>query len=177
MSSSTATGRSSAPTGSTRWRSSPAAACPQVDFTLGGNDFRSDTGGARYVGDVPFNVFSSAISAARINLNITRKPHATVPASSTSRPFELAMSGAAIVSNPHEGIERWFEPGRELVVVSSADEAVATYEELLGDASRVEELGRAARERALEEHTFLHRARQLLALIGIESRTPAKTRV
>ncbi len=122
---------------------------------------------------MPFNVFSNAISAARINLNITRRPHATVPASSTSRPFELAMSGAAIVSNPHEGIERWFEPGRELVVVSSADEAVATYEELLGDAGRLEELGRAARERALDEHTFLHRARQLLALIGIESQAPA----
>jgi spore maturation protein CgeB len=87
------------------------------------------------------------------------------------------MSGAAIVSNPHEGIERWFEPGRELVVVSSADEAATTYAELLGDAGRLEDMGRAARERALEEHTFLHRARQLLALIGIESRTPVKTRV
>ena len=123
---------------------------------------------------MPFNVFSNAISAARINLNITRQPHATVPASSTSRPFELAMSGAAIVSNPHEGIERWFEPGRELVVVSSADEAVATYEELLGDTGRLEELGRAARERALDEHTYLHRARQLLGLLGIASQAPAK---
>ena len=26
-------------------------------------------------------------------------------------------SGATIVSNPHDGIERWFEPGRELLVV------------------------------------------------------------
>ena len=43
--------------------------------------------------------------------------------SSTARPFELASSGAAIVSNPHEGIERWFEPGSELVVVESAEEA------------------------------------------------------
>jgi spore maturation protein CgeB len=87
------------------------------------------------------------------------------------------MSGAAIVSNPHEGVERWFEPGRELVVVSNADEAMATYEELLGDAGRLEELGRAARERALDEHTFLHRARQLLGLIGIETQAPAKARV
>jgi spore maturation protein CgeB len=154
----------------------PSRRLPAVDFTLGGNDFRADAGAARYVGDVPFNVFANAISAARINLNITRRSHATVPASSTSRPFELAMSGAAIVSNPHEGIERWFEPGRELVVVSSADEAVATYEELLGDGGRAEELGRAARERALDEHTYLHRARQLLALIGIESPAFAGTR-
>ena len=49
--------------------------------------------------------------AARINLCITRRSHATVDASSSCRPFELAASGAAIVSNPYDGIERWFEPG------------------------------------------------------------------
>src|ERR671917_871260 len=100
----------------------PSRAAPEIDFALGGGDFRGDTGRARMVGDVPFNVFSYAISAARINLNITRRSHATVPASATSRPFELAAAGAAIVSNPYEGVDRWFEPGEELLVVSSADE-------------------------------------------------------
>ena len=33
-----------------------------------------------------------------------------VYASSSCRPFELAASGAAIVANPYDGIERWFEP-------------------------------------------------------------------
>ena len=101
----------------------PSRAAPELDFALGGLDFQGDTGAARLLGDVPFNVFARAISAARVNLNITRRPHATVAGSSTARPFELASSGAAIVSNPHEGIERWFEPGRELVVVESAEEA------------------------------------------------------
>jgi spore maturation protein CgeB len=149
----------------------PSRRLPHADFALGGHDFQGDTGAARLVGDVPFNAFARAISEARINLNLTRKPHATVPASSTSRPFELAMAGAAIVSNPHAGIERWFEPGRELLVVSAADEAVAAYEELLDDPSRAEELGRAARERALDEHTYLNRARRLLELVGLG--TPA----
>lgn len=154
----------------------PSRRLPGTTFALGGNDFRRDTGNARYLGDVPFNAFSAAISAARINLNVTRRPHATVTTSSTSRPFELAMAGAAVVSNPHAGIERWFEPGRELVVVGSADEAVAAYEELLGDAAQAEELGRAARERALDEHTYVHRARQLLSLLGLETRAPAVSR-
>jgi spore maturation protein CgeB len=77
------------------------------------------------------------------------------------------MSGAAIVSNPHEGIERWFEPGRELLVVENADQAAAAYRELLEDPGRAESLGRAARERALDEHTFLHRARRLLELLSV----------
>ncbi len=138
-----------------------------ADFSLGGRDFRGDIGRARVVGDVPFNVFSRAISAARINLNVTRRAHAEVYASSTSRPFELAMSGATIVSNPHDGIDRWFEPGRELLVVHDAEQATSAYQDLLDDPGRAEEMGRAARERALDEHTYLHRARRLLDLLGL----------
>ena len=101
----------------------PSCAAPELEFALGGRDFQGDTGRAWLVGDVPFNAFNQAISASRINLNITRRSHATVPASSSCRPFELASAGAAIVSNPYEGIERWFEPGEELLVVADAGEA------------------------------------------------------
>ncbi len=145
----------------------PSRSLPDVDFALGGRDFQGDIGRARQIGDVPFNVFSRAISAARINLNITRRSHATVLASATARPFELAAAGAAIVSNPYEGIDRWFEPGRELLVVSSAEEAVAAYRQLLDDPAQAEELGRLARERVLDEHTYVHRARRLLELVGV----------
>jgi spore maturation protein CgeB len=145
----------------------PSRRLPEVDFALGGRDFRSDVGRARLVGDVPFNAFNRAISASRINLNITRRSHATVWASSTSRPFELAAAGAAIVSSPVEGIERWFDPGRELIVAQDAQEAKQVYSELLADPATREEFGRRARERALDEHTYVARARQLLELIGV----------
>jgi hypothetical protein len=152
----------------------PSRAAAEIDFALGGRDFRGDVGNAREIGDVPFNVFARAISAARINLNITRRSHATVFASSSSRPFELAAAGAAIVSNPYEGIERWFEPGRELIVVNDADEALTAYRELLADPGQAEELGRRARERALDEHTYAHRARRVLELVGIGDRVPSR---
>jgi hypothetical protein len=145
----------------------PSRELADADFALGGRDFRGDTGRARMIGDVPFNVFARTISAAQINLCITRRSHASVYASSTCRPFELAAAGAAIVSNPYEGIERWFEPGSELIVVSSADEAVATYRELLADPAQAAAMGNRARERVLDEHTYRHRARQLLELVGL----------
>jgi len=145
----------------------PSRRLPEVDFALGGEDFQGDIGRARSVGVIPFNAFNHAISASRVALNVTRRAHATVRASSTARPFELAMAGAAIVSNPHEGIETWFEPGRELLVVEDADGATAAYRELLGDPAAAEELGARARERALDEHTYAHRARRLLDLIGL----------
>jgi hypothetical protein len=138
----------------------PSRRLDDVDFALGGRDFRGDTGNARVIGDVPFNVFPHAISSARINLNVTRSTHATVPAASTCRP---------IVSNPHDGIERWFEPGRELLVVADADEATAAYRDLLADPAQAEELGRRARERVLDEHTYAHRARQILDLLGLRA--------
>jgi len=150
----------------------PSRRLPETNFVLGGRDFRGDVGQARQLGDVPFNVFNRAIAAGRINLNITRRAHASVPASSTARPFELAAAGAAIVSNPHAGIERWFEPGEELLVVENADEAVRAYRELLSDPGAAEELGRRARERVLAEHTYADRARRLLSLLGLSVPAP-----
>jgi hypothetical protein len=147
----------------------PSRRLPDTDFALGGRDFRGDTGRARLVGDVPFNAFNRAIAAARINLNLTRRAHAGLYASSTARPFELAMAGAAIVSNPYEGVERWFEPGHELLVARDEDEATSLYGELLADPAATEELGRRARERALDEHTYAHRARRVLDLLGLTS--------
>ncbi len=145
----------------------PSRRLPDASFALGGEDFRGDVGSARVLGPIPYNAFPRAISAARINLNVTRRAHATVEGSSTVRPFELAACGAAIVSNPHLGIERWFEPGRELVVVHDADEATETYRELLADPAQAEALGARARERVLDEHTYAHRARRLLDLLDL----------
>jgi hypothetical protein len=145
----------------------PSRALPDVDFALGGRDFQGDVGRAHLIGDIPFNAFARAISAAHVNLCITRRSHATVFASSSCRPFELASSGAAIVSNPYEGIERWFEPGAELLVVESAEDAVAAYRDLLADPGQAEEMGRRARARVLDEHTYRHRAQQVIDLIGI----------
>jgi spore maturation protein CgeB len=145
----------------------PSRRAPEIDFALGGYDYRGDIGNARVLGRIPFNTFARAISAARINLNVTRRSHATVYASSTCRIFELSAVGAAVVSNPVEGIERWYEPGRELLVAASADEALGAYRELMSDPAAAEELGRRARERTLDEHTYAHRARQLLELVGL----------
>lgn len=147
--------------------SEPSRRLPDVDFAVGGGDFDEGVGAARELGWIPFNAYRRAIAASRINLNISRRPHVTVPGSSTARIFELAATGAAIVSGPQAGIERWFEPDDELLLASNADEAVEAYRTLLADPDLAEEMGRRARGRVLEEHTYVHRARRLLDLIGL----------
>ncbi|HEY7915108.1 MAG TPA: glycosyltransferase [Blastocatellia bacterium] len=102
---------------------------------------------------------------ARINLCITRLAHASVYASSSSRPFELAGMKACIVANTYNGIEEWFEPDKEIFIVHSEEEAIDRYRFLLGHESSRLKAGEAARARVLKEHTFRHRARQMVRII------------
>jgi hypothetical protein len=113
-----------------------------------------------------FSKLSEYCSRSRINLLITRQAHATVYASSTARPFELAALGCAMVSNPYLGIEEWFEPGREVLIVNNEQEAVTIYRTLLADEGGRQELGERARQRFLAQHTYRHRACELLQVIA-----------
>lgn len=102
---------------------------------------------------------------SKLNLCITRSAHASVFASSSARPFELASMGCCIVANPYAGIETWFEPGKEIIMVTSADEALDRYRYLLAHDSERRRIGEAARQRVLNEHTFQHRARGLIDIV------------
>jgi Glycosyl transferases group 1 len=113
-----------------------------------------------------FGRLSEYCSRSRINLLITRHAHASVYASSTSRLFELAALGCAMVSNPYLGIEEWFEPDREVIVVKDAKEVVGTYRRLLSSPTLRQELGERARARLLAEHTYQHRAKQLVGMLA-----------
>jgi hypothetical protein len=120
------------------------------------------------VEQLPYASFSKLkeyCSRSRINVLITRQAHASVYGSSTARPFELAALGCAMVSNPYLGVEEWFEPGTEIMVAHNQQEAIDAYTALLREPSFRKELGARARQRLLAEHTYEHRARQLLGFI------------
>ena len=71
----------------------PSRALPDVDFALGGARLpRRHRRRAAASATSRSTSFPRAISAARINLCITRRSHATVYASSSCRPFELAAA-------------------------------------------------------------------------------------
>ncbi len=142
----------------------PSRAMPEARFAVRGTGL-GDLGRAMVVEGVPFNRLCARIARSRVNLAITREPHARTYASSTMRPFELAMMGACIVCNPYNGIERWFEPGREVVVVGSAEEAIDRYRYLIAHEAERRAIGAAARRRALAEHTFRHRAAALAGVV------------
>jgi glycosyltransferase involved in cell wall biosynthesis len=139
-------------------------ALPERRFAVRGRGL-GDLGRAELLPYLSFNKLREYVCRSRVNLCITRKAHASVYASSSSRPFELASFGACMVANPYLGIENWFEPDKEIVMVSSAEEAVDRYRRLLEDETARRRIGAAARARLLAEHTFRHRAAQLVGII------------
>jgi spore maturation protein CgeB len=145
--------------------SNPSKRFPNIRFAVGGRGFEVSLGKADLVGPIPYSEFGRFVSRSRINLNITRNSHTTVYASSTSRPFELASFGACMVSQPYEGIHEWFDVGRELLIARNAEEAGEIYRSLLGDQEAMREFGRRARNRILKDHTFQHRAREVIQAV------------
>ena len=143
----------------------PARQLPDTRFAVRGTNL-GELGAVEELPYLSFSKLREYVCRSRINLCITRGAHASVYASSSSRPFELGALGACTVANPYLGIEEWFEPGKEVVIVESAEEAVAAYDYLLRDDEARRHIGKAARERVLAQHTFRHRARELVGIIG-----------
>ena len=141
-------------------------ALPQARFAVRGSGLDMDLGRAECLPYLSFSKLREYICRSKINLNITRHAHASVYASSTARVFELAALGCCVVSNPLAGLETWFEPGCEMIVVHDATEATETIQRLLADDAARRAIGRRARERFLAEHTYLHRARQLAEYVS-----------
>jgi hypothetical protein len=142
----------------------PSRALPHAHFAARGTKL-GDVGRTDMLPYLSFSKLREYACRSKINLCITRAAHASVFASSSSRPFELSSMGCCIVANPYEGIETWFEPGKEVFVVHSGEEALDRYTYLLSHEAERLAAGRAARERVLKEHTFRHRAQQLTDIV------------
>jgi spore maturation protein CgeB len=140
---------------------------PERRFLLGGSGWDDKTmpHNVRSLGHVytrdhnAFNVSPTAV------LNVSRESMARMGFSPATRVFEAAAAGACLVSDAWEGIETFFEPGRELLVARSGDEVAEHVERLTPEEAR--RIGAAARRRALAEHTYDRRALEVEALLGV----------
>jgi spore maturation protein CgeB len=92
-------------------------------------------------------------------VNVTRADMARAGFSPSVRLFEAAGCATPVISDPWEGLERFFEPGSEILVASTPEESL----DLLRRFPEEERLrlGRNALRRALAEHTCADRAKYL----------------
>ena len=118
------------------------------------------------LGDVPFNAFARAISGAR------GEPEHDA---ATARHDTGLVNRASVRTRVVGRCDRLEPPRRDRALVRAGQRACCRRDprsrpwtrtaSSVGDPAQAEEMGRRARERVLDEHTYAHRARRLLQLV------------
>lgn len=142
-----------------------AARLPERNFLLGGSGWADKPmpANVHYRGHVytaDHNAFNTTPLAV---LNISRDSMARFGFSPATRVFEAAGAGACLITDRWVGIEQFLEPGREVLVADDGEQVAAHVAGLTR--ARAGEIGAAARERVLREHTYAHRAEQVEAIL------------
>jgi spore maturation protein CgeB len=134
---------------------------PSQRFLLGGNGWHDKPlpANVRCLGHVytaDHNAFNCTPGAV---LNISRESMARYGFSPATRVFEAAGAAACLITDAWEGLESFFEPGREVLVAHDGEEVAGHVRSLDAETSR--RIGLAAYDRVLAQHTYAHRAGQL----------------
>lgn len=101
--------------------------------------------------------------AQRVTLNVTRADMLAAGFSPSVRLFEAAACAVPIVSDVWEGLDRYFEPGREILLARTTEDVLRVITEMPDEELRA--IGERARRRVLRDHGAASRARDLLAYV------------
>jgi spore maturation protein CgeB len=148
----------------------PARQLPNQRFLIGGAQYPQEFPWAeniffaRHVAPPDHPAF---YSSSRLTLNITRRAMADMGFCPSGRLFEAAACGTPILSDWWEGLDAFFAPGKEILIANTTEDTVTA---LNRSPEELEKISRAARERALSEHTAQRRAEELEAALEIPCR-------
>ncbi|MDQ3849642.1 MAG: glycosyltransferase [Actinomycetota bacterium] len=142
----------------------PVHLLAQRTFLLGGQGWEERAApNLRYLGHVAPSEHNALNCSALAVLNVSRESMAANGFSPATRVFEAAGAGACLITDAWEGIERFLEPGEQVLV---ARDGVEVAELLAGlDPARGARIGASARRRLLAEHTYAQRAEQVEAIL------------
>lgn len=144
----------------------PAAEMPQHTFILGGSGWgdKQIPDNINYIGHV-FTADHNALNCTPTAvLNISRDSMAKYGFSPATRVFEAAGAGACIITDYWEGIDFFFEPGKEILVAKNGDEVTEILKTLTPEKAR--KIGDAAYKKVLSAHTYNHRAELLQSVFN-----------
>jgi spore maturation protein CgeB len=155
----------------------PARLRPEERYLLGGSMYPADlftSTNIEHISHVAPSDHAAFFAGARFTLNITRNTMARLGHCPSGRLFEAAACGVPIISDWFEGLDEFFDPWREIVVVHSREDVLAAL-----SMNESESLHRAwaTRERVLENHTAAHRVRELEELLWSSDPEPRTSTV
>ncbi|RYG46533.1 glycosyltransferase [bacterium] len=140
----------------------PAEMWPEGRFAVAGPQYPSSIAwpeNVRRIEHLPPAEHRAFYNAQRYTLNVTRDDMIRAGYSPSVRLFEAAACGTPIISDYWDGLDSFFEIGREILVAQSAEEALKIVRDTPEDERR--RMGERARLRVLAEHTAAHRAEEL----------------
>jgi spore maturation protein CgeB len=152
----------------------PARLMPEASFVLAGTLYPETwtwTENVRRFDHIAPADHPALYSSSRATLNVTRDGMARRGYCPSGRFFEAAACGTAILSDWFEGLESFFRPGEEILIVGKAEDVISALKSPDNELSRI---AHRARERVFFEHTGDARAEQLLRYLE-EARRPART--
>jgi spore maturation protein CgeB len=153
----------------------PARRKPSMQFLLGGAGWgdKYKPSNVSYLDHIYTRDHNAFNCTPRAVINISRESMARYGFSPATRVFEAAGAAACLITDRWTGIERFFEPGKEILVAESSDQVVAHLEEL--GTHRAYAIGQAAYRRVLAEHTYAHRAELVESALEGRQRTAGAT--
>jgi spore maturation protein CgeB len=109
--------------------------------------------------------FAKIVAGAAVNLNLhSSAAHSGVdPRCDAINPrvFEIAACGGFQLCDPCHGLDRFFDPASELPLYRDLAECRKLIDHYLANENERRAVAAKARARALREHTYEHRARQM----------------
>ncbi len=144
----------------------PAKQRPNLRFLIGGALYPDAFPWRRniyFVRHLPPGEHPAFFASSRATLNVTRADMARMGWCPSGRLFEAAACEAPVITDSWDGLESFFKPDSEVLVVRNADDVLAALDK--SDAE-LKAIARAGRERVLVEHTSRHRTDELLALVS-----------
>lgn len=152
----------------------PAHAEPDKRFAIGGAQYPdSFPWGTNiyFVRHLPPALHPAFFCSGRATLNVTRRAMADYGYCPSGRLFEAAACGTPLISDAWEGLESFFDYGGQLLPVAKAEDVLNA---LARSDEELQRIGNSARERTLQEHTAVARAKELERILGsIRSYEPA----
>lgn len=145
----------------------PAQRLSRRRFVISGSDLPEAAVRASnivVVNDLPLAERPAFFSSSTLTLSLVRDDCRKSGWCPPPRLLEAAACGVPIVSDRWEGLEAFFDPGREILAAAQTDDVTTA---LMLPRNHLMDLGRRARQRVLAEHTAERRVQELRTLFDL----------
>ncbi|MFC4874033.1 CgeB family protein [Negadavirga shengliensis] len=141
----------------------PAETLPASKFVVAGPKFPSEVdfpANVETIEHLPPHRHCEFYNSQRFTLNLTRSDMIAAGYSPSVRLFEAAACGTPVISDTWNGLDSFFTPNQEILLVEDTEDILVYLQDLLPE--EAVKIGKNARKKILKHHTSQIRASELV---------------